>query len=44
MVDVYYKFKEIPETTANINTINRYSFKHIISFTDNNIKKSVYYK
>jgi hypothetical protein len=42
--DAYYKFTEIPKTDANINSINRYSFKYIASFIDDNIKKSVYYR
>ncbi|MDD4296548.1 MAG: hypothetical protein PHC69_06270 [Ruminiclostridium sp.] len=42
--DVYYKFTEIPNTDANINSINWYSFKYITSFIDNDIKKSVYYR
>jgi|GEM_PF-786641 len=41
--DAYHKFKGIPRNDANMKSGNRYGFKNITSFIDNNSKRSVYY-
>ncbi len=42
--DVYNKFDGIQKSNTSINSINRYSFKYIISFVENSEQKSVYYR